>query len=213
MSHDDDRPDPIAQIRDTVEEAKLASHHVDSFWGTRIVIDKAFLISLVLIVVLALAQLLPHSDGVRGFDVLFWTDAARQQETSMPSRVFVTLAAVGTILFGIITIMTQRWWAAAIAWGTTCIASVYGVLAIWLRQDGRGPDPDFQNFGRPGIGLYLSVIFLVLLSFSLGSMLWTKSPQQLDAERAVREETRKYREASEAERIAEQKMSQHMRGE
>lgn len=212
VSLEDDRPDPIDQIRDTVAEAKLASREADAFWAGRIVVNRAFLVSLILIVIIAVAQLLPHSEGVRGFDVLFWTEAAQQQETSVPSRVFVILASVGSILFGALTIMTQRWWAAGIAWGATCIAGVYGVLAIWLRQDGRGPDPDFENFGGPGIGLYLSVICVVMLAVSLGSLLWSKSPQQLEAERAVREETRKYREAAEAERQAEQKMSRHING-
>lgn len=208
--NDTERPDPIRQVHNTVEEAKLASKQADAFWAGKIEVGKAYLVALVLVVFLALAQLLPHSVGVRGFDVLFWTEAAQAQQTSLPSRIFVTLLSAGTILFGVVMIMTQRWWAAGIAWGTTCIAAVYGLLAIWLRQDGRGPDPDFTDFGKPAIGIYVSWVLVLALAVTYGILLWSKSQGQRDAELAVREETRKYREAAEAERLNEEKMARYL---
>lgn len=208
--NDTERPDPIRQVHNTVEEAKLASKQADAFWAGKIEVGKAYLVALVLVVFLALAQLLPHSVGVRGFDVLFWTEAAQAQQTSLPSRIFVTLLSAGTILFGVVMIMTQRWWAAGIAWGTTCIAAVYGLLAIWLRQDGRGPDPDFTDFGKPAIGIYVSWVLVLALAVTYGILLWSKSQGQRDAEQAVREETRKYREAAEAERRNEEKMARYL---
>lgn len=151
------------------------------------VIGRAYLGSAVLIVLLAGALALPHSAGVRGLDVLFFTDVAREQQTSLPSHVFVLLYSVGTIVFGAAMILTQKWWAAGIAWGSSCVGVVYGVLAIWLRQSGRGPNPDFQNFGAPGIGLYVSVILLAALSLALAGVLWARVPEQRELEEVARQ--------------------------
>ena len=140
----------------------------------------------VLIVLLAGALSLPHSAGVRGLDVLFFTDVASEQETSLPSHLFVLLYSVGTILFGGIMVITQRWWAAGIAWGASCVAVVYGVLAIWLRQSGRGPNPDFVGFGAPGIGMYLSEFLVFALALTLAGVLWARTPEQRTLEEAAR---------------------------
>lgn len=200
LSYEDNRQDPIQQVRTTLEEAKLESREADAFWAGRVEVGRPFLVALVLIVLLAGLQLLPHSEGVSGLDVLFWTQAAQDQELSLPSRVFVTLFSVGVIVFGAVTIFTQRWWAAGIAWCTSCVSAVYGVLAIWLRQDGRGPNPDIQNFGGPGIGLYLSEILVVCLAVTFSILLWSKSEKQREAEELVREESRKLKEAAERQR-------------
>lgn len=197
MSYEDDRKDPIQQVRTTLEEAKLESRETDAFWAGRVEVGRPFLVALVLIVLLAGVQLLPHSEGVSGLDVLFWTQAAQGQEMSLPSRVFVTLFSVGAIVFGAVTIFTQRWWAAGIAWCASCVSAVYGVLAIWLRQDGRGPNPDFQNFGGPGIGLYLSEILVIVLAVTFSILLWSKSDKQREAEELVREESKKLKQATE----------------
>ncbi|MFN3338765.1 MAG: hypothetical protein ACK40Z_03630, partial [Dietzia sp.] len=68
----------------------------------------------------------------------------------------------------------------------SCVATVYGMLAIWLRQSGRGPNPDFQNFGAPGIGLYVSVILVLLLVMTLAGVLWARTPEQRELEDSVR---------------------------
>lgn len=196
MSNEDDRLDPIQQVRSTLEEAKMESKKTDAFWAGRVEVGRSFLVALILIVLLAGAQLLPHSEGVSGLDVLFWTEAAQDQEISLPSRVFVTLFSVGVIVFGGLTIFTQRWWAAGVAWCASCVSAVYGILAIWLRQDGRGPNPDFQNFGAPGVGLYLSELFVIALAITFSILLWSKSEKQLEAEDLVREESRKLKEAT-----------------
>lgn len=182
----DDRPDPIAGIMEVTRNAESELRRKDRVLGRTLVIGKAYLASAVLIVLLAGALSLPHSDGVRGLDVLFFTDVAREQQTSLPSHVFVLLYSVGTILFGAVMILSQKWWAAGIAWSASCVATVYGVLAIWLRQSGRGPDPDFQDFGAPGIGLYLSEILVVALALVLAGVLWARTPEQRELEESAR---------------------------
>lgn len=182
----EDRPDPIAGIMEVTRQAESEMRQKDRVLGRTLVIGKPYLASVVLIVLLAMALLLPHSSGVRGFDVLFFTDVASAQETSLPSHLFVLLYSVGTIFFGALMIITQKWWAAGIAWCATCVAAVYGVLAIWLRQSGRGADPDFVGFGGPGIGIYLSEILLFLLIGALAGVLWSRTPEQRELEEAAR---------------------------
>lgn len=188
MSHvsTHDRPDPIAGIMEVTQSAESDLRRKDRVLGSTLVIGKAYLVSAVLIVLLAAALALPHSDGVRGLDVLFVTDVAREQQTSLPSHLFVILYSVGTILFGAVMILSQKWWAAGIAWGASCVAAVYGVLAIWLRQSGRGPNPDFQDFGAPGIGLYLSEILVLALAGVLAGVLVARTPEQQEFEESAR---------------------------
>ncbi|MGX1767992.1 Rv2732c family membrane protein [Dietzia sp. NPDC055343] len=181
-----DRPDPIAGIMEVTRNAESEMRRKDRVLGRTLVIGRAYLASTVLIVILAAMLLLPHSDGVRGIDVLFFTDAAADQSTSLPSHIFVLLYSVGTIGFGALMILTQKWWAAGVAWSATCVSAVYGILAIWLRQSGRGPDPDFQGFGGPGIGMYLSEILLFLLIGTLAGVLWTRTPEQRQLEENAR---------------------------
>lgn len=204
MNTDSSRPDPIEQVELTVENAASATRRVDAFWASRVVVGPALLVALVLVVILGAVQLLPHSQGVRGFDVLFYTSVAQEQQVSLPSRIFVTLLSAGTVLFGAITVITQRWWAAGIAWCATCVAAIYGVLAIWLRQDGRGPNPDATDFGAPAIGIYLSEVLVIALAITFSVILWVKSDQQKEAEAEVREEARRLHEA----RIAAQKRTE-----
>lgn len=182
----DDRPDPIQGIKDVATAAESDMRARDRRLGRTLVIGRAYLTSAVLLFLLAGALALPHSEGVRGFDVLFFTDVAQQQQTSLPSHIFVLLYSVGTILFGAIMIMTQKWWAAGIAWGASCVATVYGVLSIWLRQSGRGADPNFEEFGAPGIGMYISLILVFGLALALAGVAWARTPEQKDLEEAAR---------------------------
>ena len=66
------------------------------------------------------------------------------------------------------------------------MSAVYGVLAIWLRQSGRGPNPDVQDFGGPGIGLYVSEIIVFALVITLASVLWARTPEQITLEENAR---------------------------
>lgn len=183
----DDRPDPIEGIMEVTEAAESDIRDKDRALGRTLVIGRAYLLSAVLVVLLAASLAFPHSDGVRGFDVLFFTEVAQQQQTSLPSFVFVLLCSVGSILFGGIMVMTQKWWAAAITWGSSCVAVIYGMLAIWLRQSGRGPNPDFEGFGGPGIGIYLSVILVLALALALAGVVWARVPEQRSVEESARE--------------------------
>ena len=186
MSDNDDRRDPIAGILDVTRAAESREREKDKLLGRKLVIGRAYFASAVLVVLLAAALALPHSRGVLGFDVLFNTAAAQQQQTTLPSHVFVFVYSAGTIVFTAVMILSQRWWAAGIAWCTACVASVYGVLAIWLRQSGRGPDPDFLDFGGPGIGIYVSEILVLALAVTLGLVLWSKTPEQRRLEQRTR---------------------------
>lgn len=183
-----ERPDPIAGIVEETRRRESEVRERDKMLGRTLHIGPAYFGATVLIALLAVALLLPHSEGVRGLDVLFYTQAAQDQYTSLPSRLFVTLYSVGTIGFGALMILTQKWWAAGIAWALTCVAAWYGVLAIWLRQSGRGPDPDATDFGAPGIGLYVSELLVVALAVLLALVLWVRSDEQRELEQQARQQ-------------------------
>lgn len=182
----DDRPDPIEGIMEVTRNAESELRRQDRVLGRTLIVGKAYLASAFLIVLLAASLALPHSAGVRGLDVLFFTDVAQQQQTSLPSHIFVLLYSVGSILFGAVMILSQKWWAAGIAWSASCVAVVYGMLAIWLRQSGRGPNPDFQSFGAPGIGMYVSELLVLGLVVVLAAVLWARTPEQRELEESAR---------------------------
>lgn len=186
MTTNHDRPDPIKGILEVTRAAESDAREKDRLLGRALVIGRPYLASAALVALLAAALVLPHSAGVRGLDVLFFSEAASAQQTSLPSHIFVLLYSVGSILFGAVMILTQKWWAAGIAWSASCVAAVYGVLAIWLRQSGRGPNPDFVGFGGPGIGLYLSELLVLALVGTLGAVLWARTPEQRDLEQITR---------------------------
>src|SRR5699024_4510502 len=111
----DDRPDPIEGIMEVTEAAESDIRDKDRALGRTLVIGRAYLVSAVLVVLLAASLAFPHSDGVRGFDVLFFTEVAQQQQTSLPSFVFVLLCSVGYSLFGGRRVSRGLWWWAAVS--------------------------------------------------------------------------------------------------
>lgn len=187
MSSYSERPDPIEGILDVTSQAEERERARDKKLGTQLHIGRSYLVASALIVLLATTLIMPHSQGVLGIDVLLNTEVAQQQQTSLPSFIFVLFYTVGTVGFGSIMLLTQKWWAAGVAWGTTCIAAVYGMLAIWLRQSGRGANPDAVDFGPPSFGIYTAWLCVLALAVVLAVVLWTKTPQQRALEDEVRE--------------------------
>lgn len=182
MSSSSERPDPIAGILEVTNQAEDRQRTRDKKLGTQLYVGRSYLLAGALIVLLATTLIMPHSQGVLGIDVLLRTEVAAEQQTSLPSFIFVLLYTVGTVGFGGLMILTQKWWAAGVAWGATCIAGVYGMLAIWLRQSGRGADPNMVDFGPPAFGIYTAWICVLVLAIVLAVVLWTKTPEQRELE-------------------------------
>jgi hypothetical protein len=146
------------------------------------------LVVAILVFVVLVSFLLPHTGGAKGFDALIATDAAVREGVSLPSRVFTILAMVFSVGFSILALLTRRWAVAWVALAGSVVASVTGMLAVWSRQTAPAPYPG------PGIGLIVGWLAVILLTFHWARVVWSRTAVQLAAE----EERR--RRATERER-------------
>jgi hypothetical protein len=147
------------------------------------------LVVAVLVFVILLSFILPHTGSARGFDVLVGDDAAIRAAIALPSRVFVWLLLVFSIGFSILALLTRRWALAWIALAGSAVACPVGMLAVWSRQTVAESHPG------PGIGLIVAWIAVILLSFHWARVVWSRTALQLAAEeqrrRAATERQRK----------------------
>lgn len=138
------------------------------------------LVVAILVFVLLVSFLLPHTGGARGFDALVGGPAAAEAAISLPSRVFSWLALVFGIGFSMLALLTRRWVLAWIALAGSAIASVEGMFAVWSRQTAGAGHPG------PGIGLIVGWIAVILLTFHWARVVWSRTAVQLAAEEARR---------------------------
>ncbi len=136
---------------------------------------RGFVVAILVFVLLG-SFILPHTGGVRGWDVLFGTHGAGAAALALPSRVFTWLALVFGVGFSMLALMTRRWALAWVALAGTSIASVAGLLAIWTRQTVAAGHPG------PGVGLIVAWITIMLLTFHWARVVWSRTIVQLAAE-------------------------------
>lgn len=134
------------------------------------------LVVAILVFVVLVSFLLPHTGSSRGIDVLVASDAAAADGISLPSRVFVWLALVFSIGFSILALLTRRWALAWIALAGTTVACPAGMLAVWSRQTAG------EGLPGPGIGLIIAWIGVLLLAFHWARVVWSRTALQLAAE-------------------------------
>ena len=138
-------------------------------------VPRGFVVAILIFVLLG-SFILPHTGGVRGWDVLFGTHGAGAAALALPSRVFTWLALVFGVGFSMLALMTRRWAVAWVALEGTSIASVAGLLAIWTRQTVAAGHPG------PGVGLFVAWITIILLTFHWARVVWSRTIVQLSAE-------------------------------
>jgi len=136
---------------------------------------RGFVVAILIFVLLG-SFILPHTGGVRGWDVLFGTHGAGAAALALPSRVFTWLALVFGVGFSMLALMTRRWALAWVALAGTSISSVAGLLAIWTRQTVAAGHPG------PGVGLIVAWITIILLTFHWARVVWSRTIVQLAAE-------------------------------
>jgi len=142
---------------------------------------RAFVVA-ILVFVLLVSLLLPHTGGARGIDVLIGDDKAIGVGIALPSRVFSWLALVFGVGFSMLALLTRRWALAWVALAGSAVASAIGMLAVWSRQTALHGHPG------PGIGLILGWITVILLTFHWARVVWTRTAVQLAAEEQRRRE-------------------------
>lgn len=133
------------------------------------------LVVAILVFVLLLTFVLPHTGHVRGLDVLTNDPVARAAAIALPSRVFcwVTLLTVG---FSMLALLSRRWVVAWLALAGSWLAGATGLLAVWSRQTASAGHPG------PGLGLVIAWIAVLALAFHWARVVWTRTAAQLAAE-------------------------------
>ncbi|MGA9374882.1 MAG: hypothetical protein WBV64_07605 [Mycobacterium sp.] len=134
------------------------------------------LVVAILVFMVLLSFLLPHTGSTRGLDVLIGSDVAAADGLSLPSRAFVWLALVFSIGFSILALLTRRWTLAWVALAGTTVACPAGMLAVWSRQTAG------EGYPGPGIGLIIGWIAVLLLAFHWARVVWSRTAVQLAAE-------------------------------
>lgn len=130
----------------------------------------------ILVFVLLVSFVLPHTGAARGIDVVLYNDAARDAVISLPSRVFCWVALVFGVGFSMLALLTRRWALAWVALAGSWVAAATGMLAVWSRQTATGGGPG------PGYGLVIAWIAVILLAFHWARVVWTRTAVQLAAE-------------------------------
>ncbi len=129
----------------------------------------------ILVFVVLLSFVLPHTGSSKGFDVLVGDATAVADGISLPSRVFTWLALVFSVGFSTLALITRRWALAWVALAGSAVASALGMLAVWSRQTAAGHP-------GPGIGLILGWLAVILLTFHWARVVWSRTALQLAAE-------------------------------
>ena len=134
------------------------------------------LVVAILVFVLLVSLLLPHTGDVRGLDVLIGGEKALSAKIALPSRIFCWLALVFGVGMSMLALLTRRWTLAWFALAGTGLSCAAGMLAVWSRQT------VVQGQSGPGIGLILGWITVILLAFHWARVVWTRTAVQMAAE-------------------------------
>ena len=140
------------------------------------------LVVAILVFVLLVSLLLPHTGDVRGLDVLIGGEKALSAKIALPSRIFCWLALVFGVGMSMLALLTRRWTLAWFALAGTGLSCAAGMLSVWSRQT------VVEGQSGPGIGLILGWITVILLAFHWARVVWTRTAVQMAAEEQRRGE-------------------------
>jgi len=140
------------------------------------------LVVAILVFVLLVSFILPHTGDARGVDVLMGDDKALSVGIALPSRLFSWFALVFGVGFSMLALLTRRWTLAWIALAGSALGSALGMLAVWSRQTAAAEHPG------PAIGLIVGWLVMLLLTFHWARVVWTRTAVQLAAEAQRRQQ-------------------------
>lgn len=141
----------------------------------------------ILVFVVLLSFILPHTGSSKGFDVLVGDATAVADGISLPSRVFTWLALVFSVGFSTLALITRRWALAWVALAGSAVASALGMLAVWSRQTAAG-------YPGPGVGLTIGWLAVIVLTFHWARVVWSRTALQLAAEEERRREAAEHQQ-------------------
>jgi hypothetical protein len=140
------------------------------------------LVVAILVFVLLISFILPHTGDARGIDVLMGDDKAISVGVALPHRLFCWFALVFGVGFSMLALVTRRWTLAWIALAGTAVAIPLGMLSVWSRQTAAAGHPG------PGVGMLLGWVTVILLTFHWARVVWARTAVQLAAEAQRRQE-------------------------
>ena len=120
------------------------------------------------------AIFLPHSGDVYGFDVLFYSDHAREMVTTWPERIYMWLALVGGILLPSGVIVSRSTLVAWVTWVFSGIGWVFGIFAIWMRQSRPPTEPGVG----PSYGLIMGFAAIIIVFSTMSTVVFHRSVLQ-----------------------------------
>lgn len=163
----------------------MTDEHFDQFKGDLDAVERKMarefdpgsraVVVAILVFVVLLSFVLPHTGSSKGFDVLVGDATAVADGISLPSRVFTWMALVFAVGFSTLALLTRRWALAWVALAGTAVASATGMLAVWSRQTA-------VHHPGPGIGLIIAWIAVIVLTFHWARVVWSRTAVQLAAE-------------------------------
>lgn len=129
--------------------------------------------------------LTPHAGSVLGFQVTLGLPAAQDANIKITEYIYSWLILFGLGIFTTLTLITKRTVFGLIAWMLVTVGMFYSILAFWLRQTRDASEADYNI----GVGMYLSVIAVILAVVSYSMVALRRNPEQmkLARERAERE--------------------------
>jgi hypothetical protein len=146
------------------------------------------LVIAILVFVILLSFILPHTGGANGWEALVSGEDAVRDRVTLPSRVFVWLVLVFSAGFSMLALLTRRWAVAWVALAGSAVASALGLLAVWSRQTA-------GEYPGPGVGLIVAWFAVIVLTYHWVRVVWARTAVQLAAEeerrRAVAERQKK----------------------
>lgn len=134
------------------------------------------------VILFFIGLLLPHVRGISGWHVLTFSQAAADAKISFAEYCFYILATLGVGVFTLGTLIFKRTWMSYIAWILSCIALVYAVFAIWMRQTATGTDRTSVS-----IGMMVMVVSVALAVLGLSNTILARSDKQKNLVKLRRE--------------------------
>jgi len=143
--------DDLARLRDEIDQVgKSAAKRVDPGAGALLIAVAVF--------TLVVAHLLPWAGEARGWHILLGQIPDGVKVGVLP-KVFAFASVIAGVLLSAVTLMLRRW---ALVWfcALGCfVASVSGVLSIWMQQTTTSHTPG----PGPGAGLIVAVLAMLVL--------------------------------------------------
>ncbi|MGP6172978.1 Rv2732c family membrane protein [Corynebacterium sp. A21] len=157
---------------------------------------RGFLIAALALYVISL--LLPFKSGVLGFQVLFDTESV-----TIVEKVFAVVTFLGLGLFNLLLLISRRTWMSYAAWFFTGVGLFYSLFTLWMRGTQ-------SNDNVTGIGVYLTVLGVLLATFGLSCIILRRDPEQqrIAQERAETEDLDVIAQTQRDAMLARQRKSQ-----